>query len=128
MTTATPPFDAAALARTLSDEAKDALLIELIREVAQMYAQSGPIPFVAPDGECLGYYMSLAAARAQLRQLGLDQHDGRAAVDAYLANPDAVLTFEEVQAWADAQEDLDESQQSAPAAAALEAARSDGPA
>lgn len=63
MTATEPP--AADLLRTLSPEAKDELLVALLRELIALRGEQGQISFDLPDGEYLGYFVPPAAAKAR---------------------------------------------------------------
>lgn len=93
---AAPAFDAAAFVRGLSPDAQEAVLVELVREVLRVNGPCGPLPIVAADGEFLGCFQSPAAVEAQLARAGPPLAGGQEAVDRYLANPGAVVSFEEM--------------------------------
>lgn len=60
--TATEPT-VAALLHTLSPQAKDELLVALLRELVALRGEQGQISFDLPDGEYLGYFVPPAAAK-----------------------------------------------------------------
>jgi len=49
--------------RSLPPEAKEAILFEALHELIAMYGGRGLIPFQAPGGDFVGYYVPPAAAK-----------------------------------------------------------------
>jgi len=89
------------LLRTLSPEAKEELLIGLLRELMQIQGAFGPIPLTTDQGEFLGCFLPPAAVKAQAdEQLAQMPPKVREVMTKPLPpdfDPDNSYTFEELE-------------------------------
>lgn len=91
--TPTSPLD---YVRSMTDEEKDAALIELVEEAIRRHGDRYTIPLRKPNGELLAYFVPSGAAEASLRvRIPEQTPEQLAEVQAAIADPDNTFDPEE---------------------------------